>query len=501
MASHLLKKAGQAVALNAVANWTTMICSFLSIIVIARILTPDEYGIFVMALMVVSLPEVIASGTLADALVQRKDLRPGHMNSVFLQSMLISVAAWLLLILIGPMIADGFGDPAVFPVLVACGVMLPIGAVMSVPAALLQRDLRYKEITIVDIVGTVSTAIVGIVLAAILRNEWALVGMEVFRRVIRLMGFLYFARWMPRTASNWLDFQDLIRFNIANGTSKILQTFDQVLPKTLIGMTLGSTAVGLFNLPERLFAQTHSALIAPFAAVAMPVASAMQDHRETLHKAMESAIRMSSILSYPTFAGGFVIAPFAIPLVFGEQWAPSVPIFQILMVVGIRAPMTAIILGVFRGVGRPDVVVWITLTSIITTSILLAFTYQYGIVAIAFALLAKQYFTFIFSTWMIQRVVGFTVVRQLMAGSAAFFAAMVMAVVVWVFIEFVPDALHPMFHLVSSIVLGALVYPVALFTFMPRLGKPLLRALGSLMAGQPREALKTVRGALLEQGA
>ncbi|KCZ83918.1 lipopolysaccharide biosynthesis protein [Hyphomonas jannaschiana] len=500
MAPNLLRKAGQAVALNAIANWTTLIGSFLSIVIIARILTPEDYGVFVMALMVVMLPEVIASGTLGDSLVQRKDLRPGHINSVFLQSMTLSIAAWGLLVLLAPWIAHAFGEPSVAPVLIVTGAILPIGAVMSVPAAILQRDLRYKEITVIDILGTVTAAIVGIILALMWRNEWALVGMELSRRIVRVFGFLYFAKWVPNTRSSWPDFLELIRFNLANGASKVLQTFDQMLPKTLIGMTLGSHAVGVFNLPERLFQQANQALIAPFAAVAMPVASAMQDNRETLHQAMDSAIRMSALLAYPTFMGAFVVAPVAIPVVFGEQWAPSVPIFQIYMVIGLRAPITAIILGVFRGVGRPDVVAWITLTSIIATSILLAFTYQYGIVAIALGLLAKQVITFVLSTWMIQRVVGFTVIRQLLAGSAAFFASCVMGLAVWLFMDFVPDLAHPLLHVVATIVLGALIYPVALYFFMPRLGRHILRAVRILLSGQPREALKTVRGALTEQG-
>lgn len=501
MAPNLLQKAGQAVALNAVANWTTLIGSFVSMIVIARILTPEDYGVFIMALLSVSLPEVIASGTLGDSLVQRKELRSGHVNSVFLQSMLIAIVSWLALILLAPLIAKGFQNPAVVPVLIVTGAVLPIGAMMSVPSSLLQRDLRYKEITTIDVLGTITAGVVGILLALWWRNEWALVGMELSRRIVRLIGFLAFAKWIPKAQSTWPDFRELFRFNFANGTSKLLQAFDQMLPKTLIGVTLGSHAVGVFNLPERLFAQAHSALIAPFAAVAMPVASAMQDSRPTLHRAMESAIRMAALLAYPTFAGGFVIAPYAFPIILGEKWIPSIPIFQIYMVIGLRAPITAIILGVFRGVGRPDVVVWITLTSIIATTILLAGTYQYGIVAIALALLAKQVITFVLSTWLIQRVVGFTVKAQLLAGSAAFFASAVMGLLVWLFMTYVPAGPYVMLHLGAGVLLGVIAYPAALFCFMPRLGRHILRAVGILLSGQPREALKTVRGALLEQGA
>lgn len=498
MAPNVLHRAGQAVALNAVANWVTMIVSFLSMIVIARLLTPDDYGVFVMALLAISLPEMLATGTLGDSLIQRRDLRPGHINSVFLQSMSVSILFWLLLILFAPLIAKGFSNPGVVPILAVTGVILPIGAVMSVPAALLQRDLRYKEIALVDVLGTLTAALAGIALAVLWRNEWALVGMEISRRIVRLAGFFVFAKWVPRAASTWPDFRELARFNVSNGMSRLLQTIDGMLPKTLIGVTLGSHAVGLFNLPERLFDQAYSALVAPFAAVSLPVASAMQDNRPSLHRAMESSIRMSAVLAYPTFAGAFVIAPLAIPLVFGAQWTPSVPIFQILMVVGFRAPITAIISGVFRGLGRPDVVSWITVASIIATVIFLTIAYKFGLVAIAFALLGKQIVTFVISTWMIQKVVGFPIARQLLAGSSALGASAIMAVVVWLFIEYVPAGTYDMLFLIAAILLGAVTYAAALFCFMPRLGLQFLRAFGIFLSGQPRAALRTVRGALLD---
>ena len=501
MAPNLLRLAGQAVALNAVANWIALLGSTLSTVVIARILSPDDYGVFVMALIAISLPEVIASGTLTDSIVQRKQVRPGHVNSVFLQSMVLAIASWLLLILLAPLIAEGFRNPDVVPVLVVCGAMLPIGAMMSVPSSLLQRELRYKEITLVDVLGTVVASITGVILALAWRNEWALVGMEMARRLVRLVGFLFFARWVPGVASNWQDFRELARFNVTNGASKMLQTLDGMMPKTLIGATLGSSAVGLFNLPERLFVQAYTALIAPFAAVAMPVASAMQESRPSLHQAMENAIRTAAFLSYPTFVGGFVIAPYAIPMVFGEKWAPSIPIFQVYMVIGLRAPITAIISGVLRGVGRPDVVIWITVGSLVSSVVFLLSAYQYGLTAIALALLGKQVVTFSLSTWLVRRIVGLSIGRQFKAGATAFFASLIMGAIVWAFITFVPAGDKELLHLATAIVLGAVSYALALFGLSPRLGMQVVHAAGMVLRGHPGKAVQLVRTALAQQNA
>lgn len=499
MSPSLLRRAGQAVALNALANWFTLIGGLLSIVLVARILTPADYGVYVMAIVAISIPEVISGGTLTDSIVQRKDLRTGHINSVLLQSLVLAMFFWLLLIVFAPQIAGLFGNPAVAPVLIVCGVILPIGAVMSVPAALLQKELRYKEITMVEVSGTIVAGIMGVSLALLLRNEWALVGMELSRRVVRLAGFMFFAKWVPAVASGWGDLKELARFNLVNGVAKIIQAVEYALPKSLISATLGSAAVGIFNLGERLFDQMRVALIEPYAAVSLPVASMVQDDRPALHRTMENAIRMSAFLAYPTFIGAFVVAPLAIPIVFGNQWTESIPVFQVFMIIALRSPMTAIIAGVLRGVGRPDVIIWQTVISIVATVVFLLGVYQYGLFAIVLALLAKQVVNFVVSTWLIQRTVGFSVVRQLKAGATAFFAAVIMGGVVWLAMTYLPTASSPFLHLIVVVLIGVLTYVVALFGFAPRLGIKILKAGKVFLSGQPREAIGMVRHAIQNQ--
>jgi len=498
MAPSLLHRAGQAVLLNAMANWLGVIISLLSMVVMARLLTPDNFGVYVIALLVISLPEVIAVSTLGDALIQRKDLRPGYMNSVFLQSMVLSIAFWALLILLAAPIERLFETPSIVPILIVAGAFLPIGALSAVPAALLQRDLRYKEISAIDVFCNIAAALVGILLAILWKNEWALVGMEAFRRIARTAAFMYFARWTPGANSSWLDFSELFHFNFANGLSKVLQTFDSMLPKTVIGMTLGPYAVGQFNLAERLQMQAHSALVAPFAAVAMPVASALQDNRPELHRAIEGSIRVSAQLVYPIYAGAFIIAPLAIPVIFGPQWAAAIPVFQILMVIGIRAPMTAMGLSALRGVGRPDSVAWITFVSLVAMAIFLAIAYPYGLTAIALAILGKQVIVFVHSTWLIKRIIGLSFMRQIMAGRLAFLAASFMLVVVALFMLFVPSKGHEVLFLIAAVVLGAAAYGGALVFLVPGLGEALRHGTQMAIAGQPREGLKAIRSALMQ---
>jgi len=108
MASSLFRRAGEAVMLNAVGNWIGMFGSLLSIIFIARILSPEEFGVFAMMLVVFSLPETPVTGSLNDSLIQRRELRPGHTNSVLVQSLVLAAIFSIGVNLLAPLIASGF---------------------------------------------------------------------------------------------------------------------------------------------------------------------------------------------------------------------------------------------------------------------------------------------------------------------------------------------------------------------------------------------------------
>jgi len=225
----------------------------------------------------------------------------------------------------------------------------------------------------------------------------------------------------------------------------------------------------------------------------------VQDDRPALHSTMENAIRMSAFLAYPTFIGAMVVAPLAIPIVFGPQWVEATPIFQVFMLIALRSPMTAIISGVLRGVGRPDVIILQTGISALATVAFLALTFKYGLLAIVFALLGKQVVNFVVSTWLIQKIVGFPVLKQLQAGATAFYAAVIMGVVVWLAMTYLPVGPIPLVNLIIVIAIGVVAYVAALFGFAPQLGMRILKAVPVALTGRVREAIGMVRGAIQQQ--
>ena len=144
MAQSLLRRAGKAVMFNALGNWFGMVGGILSLVFIARLLSPMDFGIYGMTLVTFAIPEIFASGSLNESLIQRRNLQAGHVNSVFMQSLFLASVFWLGTYLLAPLIAQAFDHPELVPMIRVFAVSLYFGALTSVPAALLQRNLRYS---------------------------------------------------------------------------------------------------------------------------------------------------------------------------------------------------------------------------------------------------------------------------------------------------------------------------------------------------------------------
>jgi len=494
MSEGLLRRAGKAVVLNAMGNWFGMISGMLSLVVIARLLSPTDFGVFGMVLVAFAIPEMFVSGSLNDSLIQRRNLQPGHINSVFMQSLILAVIFWLGISLASPLIARGFGHPELEGMLRFFSITLFMGAYASIPAALLQRDLRYREITIVDILGTLVAAIVGVVCAIYLRSAWALIFMEMSRRTVRLVAFTVIAKWRPSVKTSWLETVELTRYNSLNMATRVIQSVESAFTRSAVGAVQGPAALGMFNMATRLLEQSKAAVVQPFASVALPVASQTQHDLPMLYRAIEGAMKLAGLIAYPTFIGAFVIAPVAIPVVFGEQWIPAVPTIQIFFLMGLRTPTSAFNTGVLNGVGRVDWTFKISLTGLALTGALIAATIQISLEAVALAVLAQIMITWVIGAYAVKESIGFPMHRQIIVGSTALMASAIMAVVVWAVLTSLSDIIQAPVQLLILVSVGLVSYPIALAALAPALAVRLWRASILAAKGRREEAIALVKG-------
>lgn len=459
----LLRRAGRAAAWTFFGNWAALAGNLVSVVIMARLLGPETFGVFGLALVVVAIPEVICSGALNDVLIQRRDLHRGHVNGVTWLSLALAVLFTGTIVALAPAAAALFDAPSLTPVLRVFSVALILSALASIPAALLQRDLRFREITSVDVAGTAAAAAVGIGVALAGGGVWSFVWMELTRRALRLIMFAAHARWAPSFTVRWRHVTDLSAYSRWVVGMRIVEQAHQSLSRGMVGYFLGPHALGLINFAFRLQEHARAILVSPLSAIALPVASQAQGDPAMLHRALTGAIGFAALIAYPALIGAAALAPLAVPFLFGDAWNEAVILVQIALLAGLRAPTSAFFSGVLRGSGRPDLAFLLAAVGLVAIVILVPAAAQAGVVYVAAAMAIQQVIDWGVGAILVRRLTGFSMRQQLLAGSGPLLAALAMGASVLLLSRPLAGAMPTLAAMAALVAIGASVYVGLLF--------------------------------------
>lgn len=493
MASSLLKSAGRAAAWSALANWFGLLGGLVSLVVLARLLSPTEFGIYGMVLVALALPETIACNSQNESLIQRDKLSQQHANAIFYLSLALATAFFIMIQLIAPLAALAFDEPRVTMMFRVMSFGLFIGAFTAVPAALLQRQLKFRKIMEVDVIGILVGAVVGVTLAVLLQTAWALVWMELIRRFVRMLAFNVQARWHPSRDTSWQALKDLTPYNLQTTAIQLIKSAETMVPRAMVGAWLGPASLGIFNLALRIMEQLSQALVLPLAGISLAITSRTQNDFQTLHKAIEGGMRLAALFGYPAFIGMVVIAPMLIPIVFGAEWQAAVPATQIALLMGLCGPTSGLNAGILKGVGRPDIWLKIQSFSLTVTLIVIPFVVGYGLEAVMLTLLAQRIFVWIIGAYCIRAIVRFPLHRQFVAAYPAMLSALLMGAAVFAAYTFTPAGWGPALTLILPIAVGMIVYTIAFAAISPRLAIRFARAARLFQQGDKQGAIALIQ--------
>jgi O-antigen/teichoic acid export membrane protein len=493
LSSDIIKRAGKAALWVSAAKWLDVIGSIVTLLFTARLLPPEAFGVYGMALLAILIPDTVLSGALTESLIQRKDLRPGHLNGAFLIHMILFAIFMAGLLLVTPLIVAHFGEPELAQIVPILSAAILFGCFGAVPGAILQRELRFGVISIGDAVSSVIAAVVGIGLAFAGFGIWSLIGMEVGRRFTKYTVFIAAARWLPSLKVNRADIADLMRFNLLTLLTRLLAQLDSAIPRFFIGTILGAQALGYFNMAFRLYQQISAVILAPFTAIALPVAAAVQHDRAWLHATFASGTRAATMLAFPVFIGAAAIAPVALPMLLGAQWTPVVVAAQILMLTAIRSPANAFNGEVLRGTGKPGLQLSIVTFGAILGLILAPVVTPYGIAWASAAVLFRGMLQWGLAAMIVERTLGYPASRQFTIGWESMAAAAVMGVAVLAVTPLASIYLKSGLLLGVLVLFGALVHISTLSVLAPRLARTLV-GLGGAIVRRDRQSITRLLG-------
>ncbi len=458
---------GRGVALLAAGRAVQLVLSFVMLAVVGRLIGPEAYGIFALAMVAVSIGDIVVGGGLTDSLVQRADVTSGHEDASFLCTLLSGMLLWVAGWALSGHAASLSGQPQVGALLPVLLLVLPIMGIGAVPLARLQRGLRFGAIAGIDSATAVTSAVLGIGLILAGHGLWSLVASELLRVTARSAALLAVARYRPGLSGRPRHLAELFRFNSGTLGVRALGVLDRMLPRVLIGALLGAQALGFYAIAWRLYEQMNALLIHPLNALAMPIAARAQANPQALQALLARAIRLSSAIAFPAYLGLATIAPTLVPLIVGPGWQPAVACMQIMLLLGLRAPMNAFNSGVLRGLGRPDLQALTLAIGTAMTLVLVPLAAPQGLIAVTLVVTARRFVTWPLGARQVQRLTGFDWRGQAREAAPTLAAALIMVAAVTALQWALAGQLTALPLLLLAVSVGATTYALALALLAP----------------------------------
>jgi O-antigen/teichoic acid export membrane protein len=464
--------------------------SFLVFAVLARKLGPEAFGVFALAGAFAELVRVLPTAGFTTALQRARTVSPEMADTVLWASLAVASLGAAALGLLARPIGQLVGEPAVAPLLVGLGLTLPISAAGGTHIALMLREFGHKAMASRSVVSNVLGGAAGLAAAWHGWGAWSLVAQ---RGVAELAGTVTAWQaypWRPGRAFSTRVLRELSGYSITMTYSQMLFVALVRVQDVIIGRFIGAAAVGQYRTAWRTVELISRAVIMPFTQVALPTLGRLQDDLPAFRKAYLRITAVCSAVAVPAIVGFAVLAPDAIPLVFGAQWAPAAPVAQVLGLMAVPFTLNRFAAPALATLGRYTTLARLSSLQLVLTVVMSIAAAPYGLVAIAGAYVARAYLMLPLQLRVFRRYSGLGYGEVLRSVGPAFGASALMAVAVAGLDAAVGNALRARhLFLVTAIPAGALVYLGGLWLLARRFVTEQLRDLRGLMA-----ANKAARG-------
>lgn len=329
-----------------------IITQLASIMVLARLLTPTDYGYVAMVLAIIGVAELIRDFGLSAAAVQSRDLTVGQQNNLFWLNSAIGSAATLVVALSSPLIAVIYGVPELTVITICLSPVFLLNGIATQFRAHINRSMRFVRLSATDVVPQVVAFVVAIALAVTTQSYWALIAQQLTVAAIGLLAAIVLSGWLPGRPSREASVRYHVRFGSSLFLTNLLTYATNNSQTLMMGVAWGPSQAGVFSRAYQLMSLPLTQMVAPMTKVALPVLSRLRDEPDRYSETVRRAQLLGLYLTAPVFLLCFALAAPLIEVALGDQWAAAVPIFALLALGGAFRAMSQLSHWLFLSSGN-----------------------------------------------------------------------------------------------------------------------------------------------------
>ena len=355
MAEQSLKnKTVKGVGWSAIDNIAGHSVTFIVSVVLARLLTPEHYGLIGIIAIFTAVCRTLINAGFTTALIRKKDATDDDYNTVFIVNLVMSILLYAVIFLCAPFIAEFFHNEELIPLTRVSSLSMIIGALAMVQQTRLTKRIDFKSQTKITITASVSSGIIGIVMALLGFGVWALVAQTLSSQMIRTSFLWMVNKWIPSLRFSSKSFHELFGFGWKMMASSILDTVWKELYQVVVGRFYSPATLGQYTRAKGFSQLLSNNLTAVIQRVTYPVLSNIQDDKERMVRAYRKMIKITMFI---TAISMFFLGAISEPLLYcliGPKWHEAALYLPLICISASTYPLHAINLNMLQVQGRSD---------------------------------------------------------------------------------------------------------------------------------------------------
>ena len=412
MPESLKKETAKGVIWSAAERFSVQGIQFLVMLVMARLLTPEDYGIVGMLVVFVSLAQAFVDSGFSQALIRKKNRTDIDNSTVFYFNIVVSVFIYCILYYCAPAISDFYNMPKLTPYTRVICLSIIINSFAIVQRAIYSANIDFKTQTKASVIAVIVSGIIGIYLAYSDYGPWALVWQQISNLSINTLFLWIYSNWKPQFVYSWKSFNELFTFGSKLLLTSIFNAIYNNIYTIVIGKFFSAASLGNYSRANHFANLPSSNFTSIFQRVTFPVLCKVQDDDKRLVDIYRRMIIASTYIIFPIMIGMSGVAKPMILILIGEKWIDCVYLLQIICFGLMWYPMHAINLDILQVKGRSDLFLKVEIYKKTIAFIILAAAAPFGLIALCYSKIISSLICLYINNFYTNKMIGLSIWRQ-----------------------------------------------------------------------------------------
>ncbi len=409
-------------------------------IVMARVLTPEDYGLVGMLTIFIAISQALVDSGFSQALIRKQDRTEIDNSTVFYFNIGIGLILYLILFFCAPLIARFYNEPLLTPMTRVISISVVINSLVVVQRALLTIEIDFKTQAKASLVAAITAGAIGIVMAYSGYGVWAIVWFQLSNLGVNMILLWILSKWRPSRKYSWKSFRELFAFGSKLAASGVIDTVYNNVYLLVIGKIFNASDLGYYTRASQFAQFPSSNITGILQRVTFPVLCSIQNDNERLEHVYRRFLRLSAFVIFPLMTGLAAVAHPLIMILLKEQWAFAATLLSIICFSMMWYPVHAINLNLLQVKGRSDLFLKLEIIKKIIGITMLCATIPLGLIAMCAGSIVTSIICLTINTYYTGKLINVGFLKQMQDLLPTLAYSLSMGAIVWCIVQLIPDS-------------------------------------------------------------